>query len=62
MAAKRKEFNMSSGPAYFVHEREMVASHTDTKVYGPISAAQWLAVLDAWRAEHPDSDSAKAKP
>jgi len=52
MAAKRKELGMESGPAYFIALRELVASHTDTKTYGPVSAAQWLARLDAWRAEH----------
>jgi hypothetical protein len=56
MDAKAKELQMPSGPAYFVHIREMIASHTDTKSYGPISAAQWIARLDAWRAAHPDAD------
>lgn len=58
MAAKRKELGIESGPAYFVALRELVAEHTDTSAYGPISAAQWLTKLDAWRAEHP----APAKP
>jgi hypothetical protein len=53
MAAKRKELGMESGPAYFIAIRETIASHTDTKTYGPITAAQWLARLDQWRAEHP---------
>ncbi len=53
MAAKRKELGMESGPAYFVAIRELIASHTDTKTYGPITAGQWLARLDQWRAEHP---------
>jgi hypothetical protein len=53
MAAKRKELNMESGPAYFVNIRRSIASHTDTKTYGPLSAKQWLARLDKWRAEHP---------
>ena len=52
MAAKRKELGMESGPAYFIAIRETIASHTDTKTYGPITAAQWLARLDQWRAEH----------
>lgn len=56
MDAKSKELNMPSGPAYFVHIREMIASHTDTKAYGPISAGQWIAKLDAWRAAHPGAD------
>lgn len=53
MAAKRAELNVESGPAYFVAIRQLIASHTDTSAYGPISAAQWLAKLDAWRAAHP---------
>ena len=57
MAAKRKELHMPSGPAYFVGIRENIASHTDTKTYGPISAAQWLARLDKWRAENPGAES-----
>ncbi len=53
MDAKAKELNMESGPAYFVDIRQNIASHTDTKAYGPLSAAEWLARLDAWRANHP---------
>ena len=53
MATKRKELGVESGPAYFVALRELVAAHTDTTAYGPISAAQWLAKLDTWRAAHP---------
>lgn len=53
MAAKRKELRMETGPAYFIALRETVASHSDTKAYGPITAAQWLARLDKWRAENP---------
>ncbi len=53
MAAKRKELGVESGPAYFVAIRELIAAHTDTKTYGPITAAQWVARLDQWRAEHP---------
>lgn len=52
MDAKRKELHMESGPAYFVAIRETIASHTDSKAYGPLSAAQWLAKLDKWRAEN----------
>jgi hypothetical protein len=59
MDAKSKELNMPSGPAYFVHIREMIASHTDTKAYGPISAAQWIARLDAWRAAHPGANATR---
>lgn len=53
MAAKRKEIGMESGPAYFVGIREDIASHTDTKTYGPLAAADWLAKLDSWRAANP---------
>lgn len=60
MAAKSKALDMPSGPAYFLRIREMIASHTDTKAYGPLSAAQWLAKLDAWRAAHPDVAETKA--
>lgn len=52
MAAKAKELKMPSGPAYFVHIREMIAEHTDSKAYGPVSAAQWIGRLDKWRAEN----------
>lgn len=55
MAAKRKELNVESGPAYFVSIRENIASHTDSKTYGPVVAADWLKRLDAWRAAHPDA-------
>jgi hypothetical protein len=61
MDAKSKQLNMPSGPAYFVHIREMIASHTDTKAYGPISAAQWIEKLDAWRAAHPDAHDTKVR-
>lgn len=59
MDARSKALNMPSGPAYFVHIREMIASHTDTKAYGPISAGQWIAKLDSWRAAHPGADDTK---
>ena len=53
MDAKSKELRMESGPAYFVGIRELIASHEDSKAYGPISAAQWIARLDKWRRENP---------
>lgn len=53
MTAKRKALGIETGPAYFVASRELIASHTDTRTNGPITAGQWLARLDAWRAEHP---------
>jgi hypothetical protein len=53
MAKKQKELGLPSGPAYFVYIRELVAEHSDTKTNGPVSAAQWLARLDTWRAANP---------
>jgi len=53
MAAKRRELNIPSGPAYFVGIRELIAEHSDSKAYGPLSAKQWLTRLDKWRADHP---------
>lgn len=57
MAAKAKELQIETGPAYYVRIREMIAAHTDTKAYGPVTAAAWLARLDKWRAEHPSAVS-----
>lgn len=53
MEKKRKELGLPSGPAYFVNIRENIAEHTDSKTYGPLSAATWLGRLDKWRAENP---------
>jgi hypothetical protein len=53
MDSKRREWRMESGPAYFVGIRQNIAAHTDTKAYGPITAAQWLSRLDKWRADNP---------
>lgn len=53
MEAKRKELGIETGPAYFVAIRELIAEHSDSKTYGPLSAARWLARLDKWRAENP---------
>ena len=55
MDAKAEELHLKTGPAFFLEMRENVASHTDTKTQGPVTAAQWLARLDAWRAAHPDA-------
>ena len=52
MAARRKALGLPSGSAYFIAIREMIAAHTDTKTIGPVSAADWLAKLDASRAGH----------
>ncbi|MEJ0087232.1 MAG: hypothetical protein WDO72_16290 [Pseudomonadota bacterium] len=54
MDAKSRELEVETGPAYFIQIRSMIAEHTDTVTQGPISAGQWLARLDAWRAAHPD--------
>ncbi|AJA08089.1 Putative secreted protein [Sphingopyxis fribergensis] len=61
MSRKRKELGLPSGPAYFVNIRELVANHTDSKTYGPLSAATWLAKLDKWRAENPPRKAATGK-
>lgn len=53
MAAKAKELSVPSGPAYFINIRSKVASHTDTKTVGPVSAAAWLERLAKWRSENP---------
>lgn len=53
MEKKRNELGLPSGPAYFVNIRELVAEHSDSKTYGPLSAAIWLARLDQWRAANP---------
>jgi hypothetical protein len=53
MLVKRKELGLPSGAAYYLAIRETIASHTDTKTIGPVSAADWLAKLDAWRASNP---------
>ena len=55
MDAKADELHLKTGPAFFLEMRENVASHSDTKTQGPLSAAQWLARLDAWRAAHPEA-------
>lgn len=57
MDKKRKELGLPSGPAYFVNIRELVAEHTDSKTYGPLSAATWLTKLDTWRAENSSRQS-----
>lgn len=59
MAKKQKELGLPSGPAYFVYIREYIAEHTDSKTYGPLSAAQWLGRLDKWRAENPNAAAKK---
>ncbi len=53
MAKRSRELGLPTGPAYFIHIRELIASHSDTRTTGPVSAAQWLARLDKWRAANP---------
>src|SRR5690606_33294792 len=55
MDAKAEELHLKTGPAFWLEIRRNTASHTETRAQGPISAAQWLARLDAWRAAHPDA-------
>ena len=55
MDKKADEMHLKTGPAFFLEMRENVASHTETKAFGPLTAAQWLARLDAWRATHPEA-------
>ena len=59
MDAKADELHLKTGPAFFLEMRENVASHTDTKPKGPLTAAQWIARLDAWRAAHPEAAKSK---
>jgi hypothetical protein len=55
MDAKAEELHLKTGVAFWLEIRENMASHTETKAQGPLSAAQWLARLDAWRAAHPEA-------
>jgi hypothetical protein len=55
MDAKAGRMHLKTGPAFFLEIRQNLASHTETKALGPLSAAQWLGRLDAWRAAHPEA-------
>ena len=55
MDAKAEQMHLKTGPAFFLEIRQNLASHTETKTQGPLSAAQWLARLDTWRAAHPEA-------
>ena len=59
MDAKAEELHLKTGPAFFLEIRQNIASHTETRAQGPLSAAQWLARLDAWRAAHPEAAQEK---
>lgn len=51
MAAKIKELGLTSGPLYFIGLREVMADHAHLVVKGPMLAENWVAELDAQRAE-----------
>ena len=51
MAARRRELGVETGPDHFATIRELIASHTDSKAYGPITAAQFLERLERLRRE-----------
>ncbi len=55
MEAKAKALHLKTGPAFFLEIRQNIASHTETKTQGPLTAAQWLARLDAWRKSNPEA-------
>lgn len=55
MDAKAEALHLKTGVAFWLEIRQNMASHTETKAMGPLSAAQWLARLDAWRATHPEA-------
>ena len=44
---------LKTGRPSFLEIRETIAFHTETRTSGPLTAAQWLTRLDAWRAKHP---------
>jgi len=55
MDAKAEQMHLKTGPAFFLEIRQNLASHTETKTQGPLSAAQWVARLDTWRTTHPEA-------
>jgi len=55
MDAKADQLGLKTGPAFWLEIRQNMASHTENKTNGPLSAAQWLGRLDAWRASHPEA-------
>lgn len=55
MDAKAEQMGLKTGPAFWLEIRKNMASHTENRTNGPLSAAQWLARLDAWRASHPEA-------
>jgi len=55
MNAKAEQMGLKTGPAFWLEIRKNMASHTENKTNGPLSAAQWLSRLDTWRAAHPEA-------
>lgn len=55
MDAKADQLGLKTGPAFWLEIRKNMASHTENRTDGPLSAAQWLAKLDVWRASHPEA-------
>jgi len=55
MDKKADELHLKTGEAFFLEMRKNVASHTETRAVGPVTAVDWLARLDAWRATHPEA-------
>lgn len=51
MTAKRKQLGLPTGPLYFIALREKVADHAHLVMKGPTLAEEWVAELDAQRAE-----------
>lgn len=60
MDARAEELHLKTGVAFWLEIRQNMATHTETKAQGPITAAQWIERLDAWRAAHPESAKAEA--
>jgi len=55
MDAKADAMHLKTGQAFWLEFRKNIATHRETRAAGPISAAQWVARLDAWRASHPEA-------
>ena len=51
MAAKMKELGLTGGPLYFIRLRKLMADHAHLVMKGPTLAENWVAELDAQRAE-----------
>jgi hypothetical protein len=70
MDRKAAEMHLPTGPAYWVGIRKQMATHEETRALGPVTAARWLAALEAARAKQeagppaqsPAKPAADAKP